>query len=100
MLQLIDGDTLDNLVGVTGTEHASVSRPPSARLSEWEAQQEYERAVSQRGGELWRRQRIALPFRHVLSPGVMLDLLTSVLLWLEDVHRIGYAINDLKNGNR
>jgi hypothetical protein len=99
VLQLIDGETLDNLVGVTGTEHASVSRPPSARLSEWEAQQEFERAVSQRGGELWRRQRISLPFRHVLSPGVMLDLLTSVLLWLEDVHRIGYAINDLKNGN-
>ena len=28
VLQLINGDTLDNLVGVTGTEHASVSRPP------------------------------------------------------------------------
>ena len=28
---VIDGDTLDNLVGVTGREHASVSRPPSAR---------------------------------------------------------------------
>ncbi|HET9933126.1 MAG TPA: serine/threonine-protein kinase, partial [Polyangiaceae bacterium] len=27
VLQLIDGDTLDDLVGVTGTEHASVSRP-------------------------------------------------------------------------
>jgi hypothetical protein len=99
VLQLIDGDTLDNLVGVTGTEHASVSRPPSARLSEREAEQEYERALSLRSGELWRRQRMALPFRHALSPGVVLDLLTSVLLWLEDVHHIGYAINDLKNGN-
>ncbi len=99
VLQLIDGDTLDNLLGVTGTEHASVSRPPSARLSEWQARREYERALSQRGGELWRRQRMALPFRHVLSPSVMLDLMTSVLLWLEDVHRIGYAINDLKHGN-
>ena len=99
VLQLIDGDTLDNLVGVTGTEHASVSRPPSARISEREAQQEFERAISVRSGELWRRQRMALPFRHALSPGVLLDLLTSVLLWLEDVHRIGYAINDLKNGN-
>ena len=37
VLQLIDGDTLDNLVGVTGTEHASVSRPPSARVSDGEA---------------------------------------------------------------
>jgi serine/threonine protein kinase len=99
VLQLIDGDTLDNLLGVTGTEHASVSRPPSARLSEWQARKEYERALSQRGAELWRRQRMALPFRHALSSGVMLDLVTSVLLWLEDVHRIGYAINDLKHGN-
>ncbi len=99
VLQLIDGDTLDNLVGVTGTEHASVSRPPSARASDREATDEYERAVSQRGGEMWRRQRIALPFRRALSPAMMLDLLTGVLIWLEDVHGIGYAINDLKNGN-
>ena len=99
VLQLIDGDTLDNLVGVTGTEHASVSRPPSARSSDHEAQAEFERAVSTRGTELWRRQRMALPFTHALSPAMVLDLLTSVLLWMEGVHEIGYAINDLKNGN-
>lgn len=99
VLQLIEGDTLDNLVGVTGTEHASVSRPPSARVSDEEGAVEYERAVSQRGGELWRRSRMNLPFQHALSTATVLDLLTSVLLWLEDVHRIGYAINDLKNGN-
>jgi hypothetical protein len=99
VLQLIDGDTLDNLVGVTGTEHGSVSRPPSARSSELEAKEEYERAVSSRSSELWRSTRIARPFAHQLSPAMILDLLTSVLLWLEDVHRINYAINDLKNGN-
>jgi hypothetical protein len=99
VLQLIDGDTLDNLVGVTGTEHASVSRPPSARSSDSEAQAEYHRAVSTRGGELWRRKRMALPFTHALSPAMVLDLLTSVLLWMEGVHAVGYAINDLKNGN-
>ncbi|HEY8946420.1 MAG TPA: hypothetical protein VIM73_19350 [Polyangiaceae bacterium] len=99
VLQLIDGDTLDNLVGVTGTEHASVSRPPTARRSELEARQEFERAINSRGSELWRRRRIASPFTHVLSPGMVMDLLTSVLLWLEEVHELGYAINDLKNGN-
>jgi serine/threonine protein kinase len=99
VLQLINGDTLDNLVGVTGTEHASVSRPPSARASDGEAEAEYNRAVSARGGELWRRQRMALPFTHALSPAMVLDLLTSVLLWMEGVHAVGYAINDLKNGN-
>lgn len=99
VLQLIDGDTLDNLVGVTGTEHASVSRPPSARGSDREAEAEFERAVSSRGSELWRRKRMALPFTHALSPAMVLDLLTSVLLWMENVHDVGYAINDLKNGN-
>lgn len=99
VLQLINGDTLDNLVGVTGTEHASVSRPPSARASELEARAEFERAISLRSNELWRRQRMALPFTHALSPAMVMDLLTSVLLWMEAVHDIGYAINDLKNGN-
>ena len=99
VLQLIDGDTLDNLVGVTGREHASVSRPPSARGSELEARQEFERAVSARASELWRRQRLASPFTQALSPAMVLDLLTSVLLWLEEVHEVGFANNDLKNGN-
>jgi hypothetical protein len=99
VLQLIDGDTLDNLVGVTGREHASVSRPPSARGSELEAKLEFERAVDSRGSELWRRQRLASPFTQALSPAMVLDLLTSVLLWLEEVHQVGFANNDLKNGN-
>lgn len=99
VLQLIDGDTLDNLVGVTGREHASVSRPPSARASEVEAQLEFERAVNSRGSELWRRQRLASPFTQALSPAMVLDLITSVLLWLEEVHQTGFANNDLKNGN-
>lgn len=101
VLQLIDGDTLDNLVGVTGREHGSVSRPPGARGSEYEAQLEFARAVESqsRGSELWRRQRVASPFTQALSPAMVLDLLTSVLLWLEEVHNIGYANNDLKNGN-
>jgi serine/threonine protein kinase len=99
VLQLVDGDTLDNLFGVTGTEHASVSRPPRARQTQAEGRQEFERALSMSGSQLWRRQRLALPFAHALSPAMILDLLTSVLLWLQEVHALNYAINDLKNGN-
>jgi serine/threonine protein kinase len=99
VLQLIEGDTLDNLVGVTGTEHASVSRPPRAVESETEAEDEYKRALSLSGSQLWRRQRMNLPFTHALSPAMLLDLVSSVLLWLDEVHSAGYAINDLKNGN-
>lgn len=99
VLQLIDGDTLDNLAGVTGREHASISRPPSARGTELEAQLEFARAVDSRGSELWRRDRVSAPFTRALSPAMVLDLLTSVLLWLEEVHQAGFANNDLKNGN-
>ena len=28
-----------------------------------------------------------------------MDLLTSTALWLEEVHSLGFAVNDLKNGN-
>jgi hypothetical protein len=99
VLQLIDGDTLDNLVGVVGKEHASVTRPPPSGRSEREAQREYERAVSLLPAEAARRRQLGLPFRFALSPAMLLDLLTSVLLALEEVHALGYAINDLKNDN-
>jgi hypothetical protein len=99
VLQLVEGDTLDNLIGVAGTEHASVSRPPKARTSDDEGQKEYERAVSDSGSQLWRRRRIALPFSHPLSPAMILDLMSSILLCLMEVHSLDYAINDLKNGN-
>ena len=100
VLQLINGDTLDNLVGVTGTEHASVSRPPSARASEGEARSrvrargQFARAASCGVGNAWlcrSRTRSRRPWSWIC--------LTSVLLWMEAVHDVGYAINDLKNGN-
>ena len=47
--------TLDNLVGVTGTEHASVSRPPSARASEHGRKPSSIAPSASRDSELWRR---------------------------------------------
>lgn len=102
VLQLIDGDTLDNLIQVAGAEHASTGRPPSTRTSEQQAREEYERAVrslqrqDNQGGQ---RRRLGLPFRYPLSAAMVLDVLTSVLLTVEEVHQIGYSINDLKNDN-
>jgi hypothetical protein len=99
VLQLIDGDTLDNLVGVAGIEHASVSVAPRSGRTELDARLEYELAIAQRKDQSWRRARMGLPFRFALSPAMLLDMLTSVLLSLEEVHHLGYAINDLKNDN-
>jgi hypothetical protein len=99
ILQFVDGDTLDNLIGVTGQEHASVHRPESAHRSERDVQAGYSDAIRRSAGEAWRRRRQALPFTGTLSLSQTMDLLTSVLLWLEETHHLGYAINDLKNGN-
>jgi hypothetical protein len=99
VLQLVDGDTLDNLIGVAGSEHASVAPESRSGRSEADARREYEQAISRRSGQAWRRSRMGLPFRFALSPAMLLDLLTSVLLTLEEVHQLGYAINDLKNDN-
>jgi hypothetical protein len=98
VLQLVDGDTLDNLVGVAGSEHASVTRPPVGGWSEAEARLIYDRAVASRSRGA-QRKSAANPFRSGLSPAMLLDLLTSVLLAIEEVHELGYAINDLKNDN-
>lgn len=99
VLQRIDGETLDDLIDITGKEHASVSRPSFSRRSELDARGEYLRAMTARGGEAWRRRGVESPFTEALSPAMSLDLVTSVLLWLEEVHQLGYASNDLKNGN-
>jgi serine/threonine protein kinase len=99
LLQLVDGDTLDNLVGISGIEHASMLRPRSGRRSEREIQQDYLKAVKKSTREIWRRQRMSRPFVDPLELSQTLDLLTSILLWLEEIHRLNYAVNDLKNGN-
>jgi serine/threonine protein kinase len=99
VLQLVDGDTLDNLVGITGTEHSSVHRPEKSWESADEIETEYLQAMRRSPGEAWRRRQLALPFTDAVSLSQLLDLLTSILLWVEETHGVGYAINDLKNGN-
>ncbi len=99
VLQLVDGDTLDNLIGVTGAEHASILRPKSPRTSLQELRTEYLKSVQSSQSEAWRRARTSLPFTDRLTLTQALDILVSKLLWLEEAHRLGFAINDLKNGN-
>jgi hypothetical protein len=98
VLQLVDGDTLDNLAGIAGTEHASVQAPAQPRRSPAETRHEYMTAVAQSAGEAW-RWRPNRRFADQITLAQVLDLLTSILLWLEETHERGYAINDLKNGN-
>ncbi len=99
ILQIVEGDTLDHLIGIAGTEHASIARPIAGRSSPADASREFLKSLSGSAGEAWRRNRRSPPF--VASPGLsqILDLLTSKALWIEEVHSLGFAVNDLKNGN-
>jgi len=99
VLQRIDGDTLSNLVGVTGHEHASVRRPIAGRDNVESAESEYLERVGSSAGEAWRRETMLAHFTRVLALGHFLDLLTSILLWVEEIHNLNYAVNDLKGGN-
>jgi len=99
ILQLVEGDTLDHLIGVAGSEHASILRPSSARSSREVTRSEFMKSLSGSAGEAWRRNRKSPPFIAAPGLGHIFDLLTSTALWLEEVHGLGYAVNDLKNGN-
>ena len=99
VLQCVDGDTLDNLVGISGTEHSSMLRPRAGQRSVKEVQQDYLKAIKASTKEIWRRKRMTRPFIEPLNLSQSLDLLTSILLWLEEVHQLDFAVNDLKNGN-
>jgi len=99
VLQLVDGDTLDNLLGITGSEHSSILRPLQPRPDEEAARHEFLSALDLSDGEAWRRARQAPPFSSPPDLVDLLDLLVSKTLWVEEVHRLGFAINDLKNGN-
>lgn len=98
ILQRVDGETLDHLAGVAGTEHASYHGPRS-RGSNADLPLSYDEALEASVGEAWRGARLATSFTDPLSLSQCLDLVTSMLLWVEEIHQIGYAINDLKNGN-
>lgn len=99
ILQLVEGDTLDHLLGIAGEEHASMLRPVGRARSEPEIKREYLRALRAGAGEAWRRARQSPPFLYQPNLRQILDLLTSIVLWVEEVHALGYAVNDLKNGN-
>lgn len=99
ILQMVEGDTLDHLIGVAGSEHASILRPKSGRSSSAEANREFLKSLSGSSGEAWRRNRKSPPFTSPPGLSQILDLLTSKALWIEEVHALGFAVNDLKNGN-
>ena len=97
VLQLIDGETVDHLVGIAGFEHASMLAQTGA--SAGAIAEEVTQAFKLSSGERWRGERHGHRFVSGLGFAQALDVVVSMLLWLEGVHACGYVVNDLKNGN-
>ena len=94
VLQLVaEGETLDELLGIGGEE--PTSRPASFTdgSSLQQLRQKFLKPIGQRPKKKNHR------FSRPLTLNETIDIMVSVLLWVEKVHNLGYAINDVKTGN-
>ena len=94
VLQLVaEGETLDELLGIGGEE--PTSRPAS--LGEGTSLQQLRQKFLKPIGQ--RPKRKNHRFSRPLTLNETIDVMVDVLLWVEKVHGLGYAINDVKTGN-
>jgi hypothetical protein len=94
VLQLVaEGETLDELLGIGGEE--PTSRPASFTdgSSLQQLRQKFLKPIGQRPKKKNHR------FSRPLTLNETIDIMVSVLLWVEKVHNLGYVINDVKTGN-
>ena len=94
ILQLVaEGETLDVLLGIGGQE--PTSRPASVSESGilQQLKQMYLKPIDHKP------RRKVNRFLRPLNLKEIIDLMVSMLLWVEKVHNLGYAINDVKTGN-
>ena len=99
VLQLVDGETVDGLVGAVECEHSSLAGPPRGRRSILDLRRELAARIGLASALPKPMPSRGVAFRFGLSPAMLLDLLTEMLTCLEEVHLLGYAMNDLKNDN-
>ncbi|MGD9043320.1 MAG: hypothetical protein PVG06_06400 [Desulfobacterales bacterium] len=94
VLQLVaEGETLDELLGIGGEE--PTSRPSS--FSEGKSLQQLRQKFLKPIGQQPKRKNHR--FSRPLTLNETIDIMVSTLLWVEKVHGLGYAINDVKTGN-
>jgi serine/threonine protein kinase len=94
VLQLVaEGETLDELLGIGGEE--PTSRPASfgQGSSLQELRQKFLKPIGRRPKRKNHR------FSRPLTLNETINVMVSMLLWVEKVHGLGYAINDVKSGN-
>ena len=94
VLQLVaEGETLDELLGIGGEEPTSQPAKFSEGTSLQQLKQKFFKPIGQRPKRKNHR------FSRPLTLNETIDVLVSILLWVEKVHDLGYTINDVKTGN-
>ena len=94
VLQLVaEGETLDELLGIGGEEPTSRPASFSDGSSLQQLRQKFLKPIGQRPKRKNHR------FSRPLTLNETIDIMVSILLWVEKVHGLGYAINDVKMGN-
>ena len=94
VLQLVaEGETLDELLGIGGEEPTSRPNSFGEETSLQQLKQKFLKPIGQRPKKKNHR------FSRPLTLNETIDVMISILLWVEKVHALGYAINDVKTGN-
>ena len=94
VLQLVaEGETLDELLGIGGTEPTSRPAVFGEENSLQKLKQKFLKPIGQR------TKRKNHRFTRPLTLNETIDVIVSMLLWVEKVHSLGYTINDVKTGN-
>jgi len=94
VLQLVaEGETLDELLGIGKEEPTSKPGKFSQAETLGQLKQKFLKPVIQLPKK--KNHRFARP----LTLNETIDVMVSMLLWVEKVHMLGYTINDIKTGN-
>ncbi|MBW2467862.1 MAG: hypothetical protein JRE62_01120 [Deltaproteobacteria bacterium] len=94
VLQLVaEGETLDELLGIGGTEPTSLPAIHGEGNSLQQLRQKFLKPIGQRSKRKNHR------FTRPLTLNETISIMVSILLWVEKVHALGYSINDVKTGN-
>ncbi len=94
VLQLVaEGETLDELLGIGGTEPTSRPAIFGEEKTLQKLRQKFLKPIGQRSKRKNHR------FTRPLTLNETIDVIVSMLLWVEKVHSLGYSINDVKTGN-
>ncbi|MGD8393337.1 MAG: hypothetical protein PVH74_17505 [Desulfobacterales bacterium] len=94
VLQLVaEGETLDELLGIGGTEPTSRPAIFGEENTLQKLKQKFLKPIGQRSKRKNHR------FTRPLTLNETIDVIVSMLLWVEKVHSLGYSINDVKTGN-